>query len=155
MKFIFRTVPSWGPTILRIALGVCMLMHGVGKLVDPATLPAPLNALPGGGFAATHAFMQSKAPEPFALAGTLAEAVGGLLVVLGLATRLGAALIAAQMGVAAYLGGHLANGYFGAKGGGPGYELHMLLIAMALALVLLGGGKASVDCAIGGCGEKT
>jgi len=65
----------------------------------------------------------------------------------GLATRLSAAAAALVM-LGAVLLVHLPNGFFMNWGGAPhgeGYEFHVLAIAMAAALVVSGGGRASVD----------
>ena len=97
-------------------------------------------------------------PALFAWAGSLAESVGGLLVLTGLLTRLGAALAVTQMSTAAILGGHVAHGFFANwfratvdAGGGKlvaapeGFEFHVAMVAMALALVILAGGRWSAD----------
>jgi putative oxidoreductase len=162
MRKLFGTVDSIGPTILRLALGVIMLLHGVGK-IHPVE-----GVFPGQGLTATVGWLTDNlhVPLPLAYVGALAEGVGGALLVLGVLTRLGGLLIAGQMAVAAWLGGHLGNGFFmnwfGATrtvdgrtvAAGEGYETHIAYIAMALALVILGGGKASIDALIGGTGPK-
>jgi putative oxidoreductase len=159
MPSLFRTARSFGPTVLRLALGGIMLMHGIGK-IHPVE-----GVFPGYGLQGTVDFMHGTlgVPLPLAYVGTLAEAAGGALLVLGLLTRLAGLVIAGQMATAAVLGGHIHNGFFmnwlGAMGNGKpageGFEFHVAAIAMALALVCFGGGKLSADSAIGGFTDKT
>lgn len=158
MKALLRTVDSFGPTILRLVLGGIMLAHGLGKVF-------PIEALGGHGLAGTVAYFHNAlgVPVPIAYVGALAEFVGGALLVLGALARVGALLIAGQMAAAAYLGGHLEAGFFanwfrktvidaeGKVAAAPeGWEFHLAMIGMALALVLLGAGKLSVDAKISG-----
>jgi putative oxidoreductase len=68
----------------------------------------------------------------------------------GLFTRLSAAGITAVMTGAVYFS-HLGNGFFMNWSGqqqGEGYEYHLLVAAISLVLVALGGGWASLDGAI-------
>ena len=67
---------------------------------------------------------------------------------LGFLTRVGAFFIACVM-LTAIAGVHWPNGLFGAN---RGYEYPMRLLAIALALLISGGGQASVDKALSGGG---
>jgi uncharacterized membrane protein YphA (DoxX/SURF4 family) len=70
------------------------------------------------------------------------ELVGGIALLLGLLTRLAAAgLIIIQIGAICTV--TFQHGF--ASLGGAGYEYNIALIAMCLALVLLGGGALAVD----------
>jgi putative oxidoreductase len=75
-------------------------------------------------------------------AAALSELVGGLLIVLGLLTRVGAFFVACTM-ITAVVGVHWGS-FFAPKG----FEYPMALLAMALALLISGGGMASVDLAL-------
>ena len=78
-------------------------------------------------------------------AAALAELVGGALVLLGLFTRVGAFLITCVMLTVIF--GVLRNkGFFAPEG----MEMAVAFLAMALALLITGGGQASVDRMIGG-----
>jgi len=69
------------------------------------------------------------------------EAVGGLCLIVGLLTRCWSAAIAIEMVVKVPHGAR-----FVAIGGrGSGYELDLIYLAVALALVVLGGGFLSAD----------
>jgi putative oxidoreductase len=71
----------------------------------------------------------------------LIEFVGGILLLLGLVTRVAAFLIAANMAVA-FVKVAMHNG-------ADARQLVLLLIAMALALVCIGGGAYALDRKIG------
>ena len=77
-------------------------------------------------------------------AAAFAELVGGGLVLLGLFTRVGAFLITCVMLTAIF--GVLWPKFFAPEG----MELAMAFLAMALALLILGGGQLSADRLIGG-----
>ena len=122
--------------VARIALGGVMIAHGLQK--------AFLN-----GFAGTQqgfAGMGAPLPSVTAVLVTLLELVGGVAVVLGLATRLVAALYALTM-VGAALLVHLPNGFYAADGG---WELVGLLALVGVALVVGGPGRFSLDHALSG-----
>ena len=78
-------------------------------------------------------------------AAAFSEFVGGILVLLGLLTRVGAFLIACVM-LTAIIGVHWPNFFANNRG----FEYPLALLAMALALLIAGGGQASVDRLIGG-----
>jgi putative oxidoreductase len=74
------------------------------------------------------------------------ELVGGIALILGVLTRIFAALLALDMLGALFLV-HASAGIFAAAGG---YELVLLLAAGALAIALTGAGKMAVDQALFG-----
>lgn len=137
---LIETSPLWLTLPLRLALGLIFIAHGAQKVFGMWDGPgwakftagaAPLGLTPG------WAWMGAAA---------LAELVGGLLVLLGLATRLGALLIASVMLVAMF-GVHWSGGFFLQN---RGIEYTVALFAMSLALLIAGGGRASVDEALMG-----
>jgi putative oxidoreductase len=86
-------------------------------------------------------------PTPIAALVILIESVGPLFLLLGLLTRPAAlGVIAVMLGAIATV--HAPNGFFmnwsGAQAG-EGFEYHLLVIAMALALLASGGGSFSAD----------
>lgn len=120
---------------LRAALGVIFFAHGSQKL---------LGWFGGYGFDATVQFFQQMGiPPVLATLAILAEFFGGLMVLLGFFTRIGAAGIAVTMAVALFTV-HLQQGFFIA-GDKVGFEYVFALLLMALYLVVNGAGELSVD----------
>lgn len=138
---LIATSSSWTPVPLRLALAAIFIAHGAQKV---------LGSFGGPGLAKWTSF---PGPFPFMRPAWLwmgvaafAELTGGVLVLLGLFTRLGAFLIACVM-LAAMLGVHWPRGFFLAPNA-PGIEYTLALLASALALLISGGGMASVDRAL-------
>ena len=129
---------SW--TLVRIATGLILVPHGAQKL---------FGWFGGGGVAGTAQFFeQNLGLYPGLLFAGLAgatEFVGGLLLALGLLTRLSAAAVVAVMAYAAFVV-HWGNGFFWTAGG---YEFLLLWGLVALALVIRGGGPLSLDRVLG------
>lgn len=125
-----KSISSWGITILRIAVGIVFLKHGAQKLFDYHF----------SGVAGLFASIHIPLPAVAAVVVTLVEFVGGIALVLGIGTRVAAALIAIDMAVA-ILAVHLKNGFFMPSG----YEFAFTLLAANICLLLAGGGAASLD----------
>ena len=119
-----------GIAILRIVVGALFIGHGTQKL---------FGWFGGHGLEGTGGFMESLGYRPGRVHAVLAgmgEAMGGLLLVLGLWIPLGAAAIIAVM-VNAVASVHAQNGPWVTDGG---YEYNLVLIAVATALALHYGG---------------
>jgi putative oxidoreductase len=127
----------------RAVLGVVIFPHGAQKL---------LGWFGGPGFSDTMAFFTDTMhfPAPLAFLIIIAESLGALGLILGLGTRLAALGIAAVM-VGAVLTSHLSFGFFmnwfGAQKG-EGFEYHLLALALAMPLLVRGGGLLSMDGAL-------
>jgi len=132
---ITATQNTFAPLALRLPVGVILAAHGSQKL---------FGWFGGYGLEGTGKWMASIGLEPgvvmAALSGS-AEFFGGLLILLGLATR-PAALVAAFTMVVAILSVHIHNGLFMSNNG---YEYALALLAATVSLVISGGGRASVD----------
>lgn len=140
MKALFQTEESWTGFILRITLGLVMLPHGAQKL---------LGWFGGFGFEGTMGFFTQKMGMPWiiALLIIIGESFGSLGLLAGLLTRFSAASLAVIM-LGAILLVHLPHGFFMNWFGqqqGEGYEYHLLVIGLALALLITGGGRWSAD----------
>jgi putative oxidoreductase len=140
MKMLFQTKDDVVSLILRLFLGIVFFPHGMGKL---------LGWCGGDGFSATYGFFTGTMgiPAVFAVLAILAEGLGSLGLLSGLLTRVAAFGITVNMIVAVYMV-HLKNGFFMnwyGKQAGEGYEYHLLVIAIGIALMICGGGKWSVD----------
>ena len=120
---------SCGLTVLRVTLGVVFLVHGYQKLFTFGFH----------GVAGMFSHMGIPLPAFFAVVITLIEFVGGLLLIVGVATRVAAAFIAMDM-FGAILLVHLKHGFFSPGG----VELPLTLLAAAVCLTLAGGGALSL-----------
>lgn len=130
------TAPRRGPVgpvdlgllVLRMAPAVVFAVHGYVKLF-------------GGQFDRTVALFMAvniPAPEPMAWLVSVLELGGGVLLGLGLATRLIAALLAVEMAVA-LTRMRWPQGFLG------GAEFEFTLLVVCLALIATGSGKISLD----------
>jgi len=143
MNKIFKTNENTAATIIRIVLGVILFPHGAQKL---------LGWFGGYGFDGTMGFMTGTAGLPWILAFLviILEFFGALALIFGFATRI------VSVGIIALFTGiiftrHASNGFFKNCRGqlpGEGYEYHLLVIGMSLALLVSGAGKWSVDYAL-------
>jgi len=119
--------------VLRLVLAAVMLYHGIGKVAN---------------FGGAVGFMTSLGiPAPALVAGfaLLVEVVGGLLMLVGVATDIAGLLFAVDMaGAIVFL--HWAIGFDFAKGG---WEHPFTLLGMALAIALAGPGTLSLGRAVG------
>ncbi|NII40757.1 putative oxidoreductase [Curtobacterium flaccumfaciens] len=127
------TSTSIGLTVLRVVLGVVFIAHGAQKVSQ---------GIPG----VTQGFAGMGVPFPEIAAPLVAglELVGGVLLVLGVATRVVAVLLAVDMVVAGVLA-HLSSGFFSQDGG---FEYVLVLAAGSLAVALTGPGRYSVDAVV-------
>ncbi|MFF4904083.1 DoxX family protein [Streptomyces sp. NPDC001260] len=127
-----------GLLLLRLGAGGVLAAHGAQKL---------LGWFGGHGIEGTGQFMESVGYAPgraSATAAGLAEAGGGTLLALGLATpAAGAAAAGAMAGAAAV---HAPNGFFNQEGG---YEYAATLGLAATGLAVTGPGRLSLDHALG------
>lgn len=135
----FGTEARWAPLVLRLVLGAVFFPHGAQKA---------LGWFGGHGWSGTVGFFSSMGiPAPMAALVILGEFLGAIGLLVGLGTRLAAAGIAAIM-VGAIAMVHGEHGFFmnwfGAQAG-EGYEYHLLAIGLAVALVVEGAGRFSLD----------
>jgi len=140
MQRFFATSPSKLLTLQRVVLATVIGAHGAQKL---------LGWFGGWGFDGTvHWFTQDLgAPWIVAVLVVLGDSLGMLALAAGFLTRLVAAGAAATM-LGAIVLVHAQNGFFMNWAGAPhgeGFELHLLALALALPLIVTGGGAWSVD----------
>ena len=134
---LIATSPVWFTVPIRLGLGAVFVGHGLQKV---------LGSFAGPGLAK---FSSYPAPYPFMRpawlwmgAAAFAELIGGILVILGLLTRVGAFLIFCTM-LVAVVGVHWPAFFMPA-----GFEYASSLLTMSLALLISGGGMASADLAM-------
>ena len=142
-KKLINTNNDIVPLVLRVVLGIVFYYHGMQKLTT---------MYGGYGFTGTMGFFTGKLGIPafFAFLAIMAEGVGWAGLISGLLTRIAALGITVNMIVAVYML-HWQNGIFMNWFGnqkGEGFEFHLLVIAMAVALIIRGGGALSVDRAL-------
>jgi len=139
LRKLTSTSSTWATVPLRLITGAAFIGHGTQKV---------LGSFGGPGWAKWTSLSQA-VPFPFMRptslwlgAAAISELVGGALVLLGLLTRLGAFLIICVMVTAAAT---QWPRFFAPEG----MELAITFLAIALALLITGGGQASVDRMIG------
>jgi len=141
---LIKTSENWGILLIRLALGAIMFAHGAQKvfgwwggsgLSQWTNQPAP--------------FQEMRPSWLWMGAAAVSELVGGAMVIIGLYTRIGAFLICCVM-LTAILSVHWKSGFFITAGG---FEYPLALFGMAAALLIHGGGSASIDSQMQG-GKK-
>ena len=139
-KKLINTDNDVATLVIRVLLGVVFFPHGMQKL---------FGWFGGYGFTGSMGFFTGNLhiPAIFAFLAIMAEALGALGLITGLLTRVAAFGIGVNMIVAVYML-HWQNGFFMNWFGnqkGEGFEFHLLVVAMAVALIIRGGGALSVD----------
>ena len=137
---LFQTDDSWTGLVLRFSLGLVMFPHGGQKL---------LGWYGGFGFSGTMGFFTETMHLPWLIAFLviIGESFGSVALLARLLTRFTTASLAVIM-VGAIVTTHLSHGFFMnwfGKQQGEGYEYHLLVIGISLALLVTGAGKWSVD----------
>jgi putative oxidoreductase len=125
-----NSLQPFGALLMRLALGVSMAVHGYGKVIPHGALNH-------------HAHYIASLGIPYWLGYVSAytEFAGGILLIIGLLTRLAAALIAIEMLVAfAYVGIHQGFGI---------YNYILALAALGIMLTFYGAGALALDRKIG------
>jgi len=139
MSYLTSTVPeatNLASLILRIAIGLCFIVHGMGKLgiVGPGNLT---------GFTDWLSSLGVPSPRIAARLAMLSEILGGCLLVLGLFHRPACVILILTMLVAITIG-HKGGGYL-LTNTPPGNEYALNLSIVLFTLMLLGPGKWSID----------
>jgi putative oxidoreductase len=137
---LLKTDNDIATLIMRVSLGIVFFPHGAQKL---------LGWFGGNGFSGTMGFFTDKMGIPAFLAflAIMAESVGAVALITGLLTRIAAFGVATNMIVAIFMV-HLPYGFFMnwfGKQEGEGFEFHILAIALAVGIMIRGGGKWSID----------
>ncbi|NMJ86852.1 MAG: DoxX family protein [Thaumarchaeota archaeon] len=114
----------FGPLPLRIIVGISFMAHGYPKLID---------------ISRTQVFFSNIGlPTELAIMIGLLEFIGGLVLILGVLTRISSALLIVNM-IGAILLLKISKGYVG------GAELDLLLLAGATSLLITGPGRISLE----------
>lgn len=120
-----------GKLVLRLALGILILLHGIAKLmhgIDPIEGMVAGMGMPG-----------------FVAYGVYAgEVLGPLLLIIGFYARIGAALIAVNM-LFAFALAHMGELASLNQTGGWALELQGMFLSSAIALALMGPGRIGIN----------
>jgi putative oxidoreductase len=128
MRRLLPLNPDLALLILRVVLGIIMIYHGWAKVTD---LGGTIEGMTG---------MGVPAPAVAAIFATVAEFVGGLLMLVGAFTDIAGLMFAIDMlGAITFV--HAKNGFSVANGG---IEWPLVLAAAALAIALAGPGRYAV-----------
>ncbi len=127
MRGVLGIQPGWGLTLVRISTGLIFTVHGYQKFA-------------GGISGVIGFFTKLGIPAPGVMAPFVAtlELAGGILLILGLATRWIGLLLALEMIVTGFWIQVPARGWNAS-------ELDRSLLAAGLALFLAGPGRAAID----------
>jgi putative oxidoreductase len=118
------TIASFAPLPIRIMAGIAFIMHGLPKLEGMDKTPGFFGSL--------------GLPPELALPVGLLEVIGGFALILGIATRIASVLFIIEM-TGAILAAKITKGFVG------GYELDLLLLAIAVSLLISGPGRVSIE----------
>ena len=129
------TYEDAGKLLLRVAVGLLILFHGVAKVTG------------GIGFL-TSSLAKAGVPEGVGYLVYIGEVVAPLFVILGAWTRPAALVIAINMIVAVGMA-HMNDLFSIAKTGGYALELQAMYLLSAIAIALLGAGRYSLAGARG------
>ena len=118
-----------GKLLLRLTVGGLMLFHGISKLFNPGTA----------GFIGSK-LAEAGLPEALAYGVYIGEVVAPLMIIVGLLSRAGAALIVINMLFAIILV-HAGDLFALTEHGGWRLELQGFYLFGSLAIVFLGSGR--------------
>lgn len=120
-----------GKLVLRLTLGILMLLHGIAKI--------------SGGVAGVEKMLAGIGLPGFIAFGVyIGEVLAPILVIIGFYARVGAAVIVVNMIFAIVLA-HQADLFTLTRTGGWALELQGFFLFTALALVLMGPGRYSIN----------
>ena len=125
-----NTSEDTGKLILRLALGILILLHGVSKIIggiDPIVVLV----------------VKARLPASVAYLVYIGEVVAPVMMILGVWTRAAGVVIAINMVVAVILA-HAHQVFTLSKTGGWALELQGMFFFAALAVALLGAGRLSM-----------
>jgi putative oxidoreductase len=122
-----HTLTDWGLLVLRVGVGVTFLVHGIQKRAMWKMQPSA--QMPAGLLTILRLL-------------SIAEPLGGVAAITGLVTQLAAAgFVIVMLGAINLKARQLHKGFTG----DGGWELDLVLLSGAIALVILGAGRISLD----------
>ncbi|MEE8238347.1 MAG: DoxX family protein [Gammaproteobacteria bacterium] len=152
---IYDRLSAWTGLSLRIVTGGIMIPHGYEHFFGRQTLPEWFTGIEpqaaphfGAGLDPFTGFLASQGYEPayfWAVMITLVQFLGGILLMIGLLTRLTAAAFTIFLFVSIFQ----VAAEFGYWGNAGGLEFPLLWCIASFIFVVRGGGRLSVDHVIG------
>lgn len=147
-KFFLQTDNSPVQFFIRIALGLVMFPHGAQKVLSWFGGPGPMKTL--------QTFSAIGFPVWWTVTLMIFELIGSVLLVAGFLTRLWAIGIGTALAICMFTS-HAQYGFFMnwlGRQKGEGFEFHILILGITIALIVRGGGALSVDRTLSGKGRK-
>jgi len=137
---IFFAKNDWTGFMLRLTIGAIIFPHGAQKM---------LGWFGGYGFSGTMNYFTDNIHLPWIIGFLviIIEFFGSLFLLLGIASRIWAILLIFLM-IGIIFSSHIDNGFFinwSGNNKGEGYEYHLLVIGLSIAILLNGSGKCSID----------
>lgn len=126
-----NTLDDSGKLVLRLALGIMVLMHGIAKVT-------------GGIGGIEGMVVNAGLPAILAYGVYIGEILAPILVIIGLYSRIGAVIIAINMGFAIFLA-HADEVFQVTAHGGWALELQGMFLSAAIALALTGPGRLAIN----------
>lgn len=121
-----------GKFVLRVALGVIVLLHGIAKLK--------------GGVGFIEGMVTSQGlPGWVAYGAYVGEVLAPVMLIVGFYARIGAALVAVNMLFALFLVHRAEIFAINPQSGGWAIELQALMLFAAIAIMLVGPGKPGIN----------
>jgi putative oxidoreductase len=121
-----------GKLILRLTVGILLLFHGMGKILNPGIVESIGSRLASDGW-----------PASIAYGIYLGEVLAPLMIIFGLLARIGGLLVVINM-VCAILLSHTAQLLTLSKSGGWALELQGFYLLCGIAIFFLGSGRMAV-----------
>jgi putative oxidoreductase len=137
---IFFAKNDWTGFMLRLTVGAIIFPHGAQKM---------LGWFGGYGFSGTMNYFTDNIHLPWIIGFLviIIEFFGSIFLLLGIASRIWAILLIFLM-IGIIFSSHIDNGFFinwSGNNKGEGYEYHLLVIGLSIAILLNGSGKFSID----------
>jgi putative oxidoreductase len=128
----------FGALVMRLVLGIIMIRHGYDKIIPSGAL-----------YSFSHRVAQMHLPIWLGYVAAFTEFFGGMLLIVGLLTRIAAFMTACDMAVA-IIKIHLHGGLMGPNS----FAFPLACFAIALMLVFTGCGWLGLDDFVGGRGSR-
>jgi uncharacterized membrane protein YphA (DoxX/SURF4 family) len=135
LQMATKPLAPYTMTVLRIIVGITFVLMGIGKIQNPS------------GFITAVTNLGFPAPGIIAWLPIILEPIGGILLILGIATRWLSLYYVIEMIITAFYvkAAHGRPFIMPSGQSGVGFELDLLLLAGALVLLVAGSGAFSVE----------